>query len=264
MPARLTMEQIDSKLVGLPLQLTDYAGSVLGRSTFRCDSGHSWQAPLNRIFNGHGCPDCANVSKSLKLRKDIEWYRAQLPPEFICLSDEYVNVFTGLLHRCLVCGHEWENAPHEWLHQRPRRGCPRCGMRRKLKTGGYSLKAVEWIELLSRRLRLRFQHIENGGEFKVASPEGKKRFSLDGYNPRYNLALEYFGDYWHTRHGAYEHTLWRLNHLLSQGMGVIFVWESEYKQGQLGTLVNPNRHDLKALANRASVGYIRAKQLQEI
>lgn len=264
MGALISHAQVLSRVAAanLSVRLVEYAGRTNDYSVFACDAGHTWQAPLYRILAGHGCSKCSHLRASIRNRYTIEWYRSKLPPELECLSDDYVNVFTLMPHRCVTCDYHWNTAPHAWLQAK--RACPKCGMRRKARTGGYSFHALDWIEATGKQLRLNFQHMENVGEFRIPSPLSRKRYSLDGYNPHYKLALEYFGDYWHRRGDAYEHTLQRLNYLLSLGFGVIFIWEKQYHAGEQATFVNPYRRELRGLADRGSFHYLRTKQLVRI
>ena len=57
---RVTAEDVVRRLEGRTVELVEYAGSVLGKSTFRCkECGHIWTGTADNITRGRGCPKCA-------------------------------------------------------------------------------------------------------------------------------------------------------------------------------------------------------------
>lgn len=76
---------------------------------------------------GKGCPYCAK-----RKRRTQEEYIQDLTickPTIEALG-EYKNLKTKILHRCKICGYEWEALPDNMLHTD--NGCPKCGKRAKL------------------------------------------------------------------------------------------------------------------------------------
>ncbi len=82
--------------------------------------GHVWEANPEPLWNGHGCPKCAN-----NLRKDTPQFKKEVydvaGDEYEVLG-EYVNTHTPILFRHNVCGAEFEMSPNAFLHQGQR--CP--------------------------------------------------------------------------------------------------------------------------------------------
>lgn len=76
---------------------------------------------------GKGCPYCAR-----RIRKTQGDYVAELAEKKLtieCLG-QYKNLKTRILHRCKVCGYEWNVLPDNMLNTD--NGCPKCGRRAPL------------------------------------------------------------------------------------------------------------------------------------
>ena len=87
-----------------------------------CPKGHKYQAKIGARANGTGCQKCyGNAKKNTK--QFIEELKQKNP--YIEVLGEYVNSKTGILSRCLVCGHEWSPTPNTVLRNH---GCPKCGL----------------------------------------------------------------------------------------------------------------------------------------
>ena len=77
--------------------------------------GHVWEANPEPLWNGHGCPKCAN-----NLRKDTPQFKKEVydvaGDEYEVLG-EYVNTHTPILFRHNVCGQNLKMSPNAFLHQ---------------------------------------------------------------------------------------------------------------------------------------------------
>ena len=104
---------------------TEYLGSKF-KLTWKCESGHRWQAAPSYIVQGTWCPVCArNQRLSLPLFQELAANRGGM-----CLSETYVNERAALHWRC-ADGHEWKASP-----EKIKRGswCPTCAnIRRRSK-----------------------------------------------------------------------------------------------------------------------------------
>ena len=121
-----------------------------------------------------------------------------------------------------------------------------CGMRDCYNKAGYSKKAIEWLDSISKKI----QHAERGGEKEIQVTtmlrNGRDKtytFKVDGYNKKTNTVYEFYGDYFHgnplkynqndigpggkTFGELYKKTIWREN-LLKQHYNVVTIWEYEY------------------------------------
>jgi hypothetical protein len=95
----------------------EYSGSKV-KLTWRCGSGHCWQAAPSYVVQGSWCPMCArNQRLNLRFFQDLAADRGGM-----CLSEGYTNERTVLRWRCAE-GHEWKAAPGKI-----KRGswCPTC------------------------------------------------------------------------------------------------------------------------------------------
>ena len=76
---------------------------------------------------GKGCPYCAHRVR--KTQEDYVLELSQKKPNIEVLG-EYKNLKTKILHRCKVCGYEWNVLPDNILNLK--NGCPKCGKRAPL------------------------------------------------------------------------------------------------------------------------------------
>ncbi len=99
-----------------------------------CSRGHKWDAPLNRIKQGHWCRKCSTLRLS-ELHRDPQGLKtAQTLGEQIgltCLSTEYINIHLPLQWRCSA-GHEYPLSLD--CLRKNKGGCARCSGYRPIKT----------------------------------------------------------------------------------------------------------------------------------
>jgi hypothetical protein len=74
---------------------------------WRCQKGHVWEAPGNRVRLGSWCAECVHDSLRLGMEKMHELAHLHGGE---CLSSEYLHVKAYLLWRCAE-GHEWFATP---------------------------------------------------------------------------------------------------------------------------------------------------------
>ena len=76
---------------------------------------------------GRGCPYCAH-----RIKKTQDDYISELAAKkpTIEVLGRYKNLKTKILHRCKVCGYEWDVLPDNMLNTN--NGCPKCGKRAPL------------------------------------------------------------------------------------------------------------------------------------
>ncbi|MBO5828793.1 MAG: zinc-ribbon domain-containing protein [Paludibacteraceae bacterium] len=86
-----------------------------------------WLAKPNSILSLHShCPECSKIHKMELLRKSPEQYVLELAIKNpnIEVVEQYIDAKTKILHRCKVCGHEWNPSPYNVLNNGS--GCPIC------------------------------------------------------------------------------------------------------------------------------------------
>ena len=131
----------------------EYLGSKF-KLTWKCKSGHRWQASPSYVVQGTWCPICArNQRLGLPLFQELAANRGGM-----CLSETYVNARTVLQWRC-ANGHEWKAAP-----AKIKRGswCPACANIRRRS---------EWM----------LQRAANQyGVYKAATPLKPRRIQIRG------------------------------------------------------------------------------------
>ena len=100
---RVTAEDVVRRLEGRTVELVEYAGSVLGKSTFRCkECGHIWTGTADNITRGRGCPKCAGHIPVT--REEAE---RRLVGRGITLVEYSGATATLSTFRCDVDGHTW-------------------------------------------------------------------------------------------------------------------------------------------------------------
>ena len=85
-----------------------------------CPKGHKYKAKIADRVYGSDCSKCAGLK-----RKTTEEFREEMrvkQPDILVIG-EYINSKTGILCRCLKCGHEWYPTPNTVLRNH---GCPAC------------------------------------------------------------------------------------------------------------------------------------------
>lgn len=60
--APLTIEGINEELIPRGISCLVYGGNNKAESTFKCPHGHEWNAKVNNVKNGNGCPHCAGLA----------------------------------------------------------------------------------------------------------------------------------------------------------------------------------------------------------
>ena len=69
---KVTEAEVRGRLVGRPLTLLHYAGSILSKSLFKCHvCEHEWEASADNVTRGKGCPQC-KLANSLLTKENAE------------------------------------------------------------------------------------------------------------------------------------------------------------------------------------------------
>jgi len=129
------------------------------------------------VINGHACKFCSN-----RASKTTDTYIGELDGRSITVLGDYTDNKTLVLHKCDICGHEWEASPNNILSKNS--GCPNCAAKATISSGELELLAFiqdnysGWIEEHNRSLL-------NGKELDIVLPD-------------LGIAFEYNGVYWHS------------------------------------------------------------------
>lgn len=219
----------------IPVQ--DYAGSLKPILHKCLTCGHErLLAPGNVTRKATGykksfCPVC-NGSKWTHARyvKELKVKHPTIVP-----VDKYVNAMTKILHRCNTCGDEWKTWPDTLLNGRG--GCQQCGRSKN------STIAIEWLQSLEKKLRIKIQHAGNSREFVIPGT----RLRVDGYNARKKIVFEFYGDVFHgnpkmfkrdaachpfsdvTAGELYKKTKAKERQIRKLGYTLVTMWERDYR-----------------------------------
>lgn len=214
--------------------------------------------PNSLILRGRDfCWNCKvqNQSKDQLLDQDV--YEARLTKRKFPLKalEPYKGIFKHIDHYCANCELTYHIKAQKALH-----GCPRCKL-----IGSYSnvsRVSLKWLAQMHKKLRLQIQHAMNGGEHKLYYSHDR-HIKLDGFNKRFKIAFEFLGEYWHGRRykdsskehlTKYRNTASRIKDLVRNNYVVIYVWENNFKSGNLGTIVSSKKTSLvEDLASRANL-----------
>lgn len=88
----------------------------------RCKiDGYEWNTKPSGVLKGNGCPLCAGT-----IQKTHEEYIKEvlLINPNIEAVDMYINAKTPILHKCKICGHQWNAIPYNIISGK--NGCPVC------------------------------------------------------------------------------------------------------------------------------------------
>jgi predicted nucleic acid-binding Zn-ribbon protein len=195
----------------------------------RCD--HQWKSTAYNVINKkRGCSKCYHT----RIKNRVVAIEDELVQRGICLLDEEVNNASHQLNwLCLRCNTVWAATYNNVINHTS--GCPVCTNR------GYSRKAIDWINEISREENISIVCAE-GGEYLIPNTQLK----VDGYCSQTNTIYEFYGDYWHgnpekfnpndthphiqekTFGDLYDATLMREEVLRELGYNIITTWESDY------------------------------------
>lgn len=200
------------------------------RVLFKCPEGHEFSALPRYVISKHrGCNVCGSKSRYDALSLGIVGLKKKLKskyPTLTLLSKEYINNTTKYRFKCSK-GHTFEShISRLFAHGSSLlTGCSRCD-----NLPSQSLVATQCIDVIAKTFRLKFEHARNSKEYRIPGT----RYSVDGYNARYDISLEFHGDYWHGVNfnpktiQRYINTL-RRDKIIRTKTNLITVWEYEWK-----------------------------------
>ena len=133
--------------------------------------GYEWNVKPHSLLSGNHCPQCSTRRKS---HEQYVLELAEKNPD-IEVIEKYINANTNIMHRCVVCGHEWMVRPNHLLHGL---GCPSCQ-----ETSGEQ-KVKQW--LIDNNIKYEFQKC-------FADCKNERVLPFDFYLSDYNCCIEYDG-----------------------------------------------------------------------
>jgi len=149
------------------------------KNTIECQcliDGHVWYPYPSVLLNDGGCPKCAGNAK--KSHEEFIEELNQINPNILVLG-EYKNIDTKIKCKCIIDNHIWYPSPYTLLKSI---GCPVCSQSK----GEKECKIV---------FDLRNVYYIPQKEFEGLIGLGGGLLSYDFYLPKYNLLVEYQGEY---------------------------------------------------------------------
>ena len=131
--------------------------------------GHLWMAKPGNILHGKGCPKCAG---NIKLTHNEYVERLNIINPNLVVLEQYIDMHTKILHKCLIDGYVWATRPECTLQGC---GCPQCAGNRKKTQEDYvrelsvinpDLEVIE--EYMGARTPILHRCKIDGYEWKVA------------------------------------------------------------------------------------------------
>lgn len=156
---------------------------------FKCSKNHNWEATVDKISMGRGCPYCSgkkicndNSLKFLNPELAREWH----PTKNGILDPDQVTKFsTKKVWWLCEHGHEWQAVVSNRSNGT---GCKKCN---NPNSSILELKVYHILKFV-------FEDVEN--QFPINAPNFKKgKFDVDIFIKKYNFAVEYDGVYFHKK-----------------------------------------------------------------
>lgn len=158
----------------------NYKGSK-EKTHFYCSihNKNFYKMPYRVLQEDNPCPDCRNQEISRRQTRTNDQYRNELSSitQYIEPLDKYVKDNVPILHMCKKCGYKWEISPQH-IMESP--SCPNCN-----GTSGETLVANY----------LTSNNISYECQKSFPDLKYKKPLFYDFYLPKYNVLIEYDGEF---------------------------------------------------------------------
>lgn len=159
----LTTKIVDERLEDRPIKRI---GEYINNSTkiifgcTKCD--YKWSAIPSSVFNGTGCPSCANRPM---LTNDL--VDARLEGLAINRIGDFVNAQTSITFGCTDCGSEWATTPNHIFNGT---GCPICadsGFNSKSRARFYIIQVDELFKIGITNRTIKERYAPEGVDYKI-------------------------------------------------------------------------------------------------
>lgn len=191
----------------------------------KCPIHGFFEQKPNDHLGYHGCPNCGGVGR--KTTENFILESKKIHNETYCYDFvEYKNAHSKVKIRCFFHGIFYQE-PNVHLKGH---GCPKCNHR-------ISENEEIWLNKLKVPIR----------QYKIKI-NGKKVQEVDGYNSKTNTIYEFLGDYWHggplfsrddinhknkkNMTTLHKLTMERFKNFKNMGYNIIYIWESDFKNGK--------------------------------
>ncbi|KKN45210.1 hypothetical protein LCGC14_0685370 [marine sediment metagenome] len=129
--------QAIARLKGGKCISSEYYG-IFQELLWKCSKGHVWESTIQKIKNGHWCPECSKKLKRDTSKKDL-FFCQSLAQHYAgeCLSKTYIDEYRKMTWKCSQ-EHVWDTTLNSILHNN---WCPTCAI--KLKVGEKTIALYE-------------------------------------------------------------------------------------------------------------------------
>lgn len=175
-----------------------------------------------------------NKERAIPFSLFYEELSSEFKQKFIYNISTFKNMNTKMAIICSLHGCFWQT-PAE--HKKAVVGCPKCNCSNKSK------QELDWLSTFN----ILFQYQ------KRINFTSTKYFIVDAFDPSTNTVYEYLGDFWHGNLNKYsseeinpickktfkqlnDETVFKLNSLKSLNYTVLYIWESDFKNGNLPSI----------------------------
>lgn len=177
----------------------------------KLDHGSFFQTPSNHLSHLHGCTKCRDELNSLN--------KGDTKEEFIEKSNKVhdnkydyskVNYVNGNTKVEIIC------ITHGSFYQTPKShiqgtNCPKCMKK------NFSMKAIDWLEYVSKKENITIQHAMNDGEYKLPTTN----IRVDGFCQETNTVFLFHGIFYHGAPQFYNH--WKINPVIKKSFGELYI-----------------------------------------
>ncbi len=179
MPKKLTQEEVIQRMNKINPNIK-IIGEYKGNNTkIRCEClvpncGYIWSAVPRSLFQGSGCPKCANkyISESKKYStEDFINLLSKINPNIKIMGD-YIGNKIKIKCKCLIDGTEWYAQPNHLLEGH---GCPQCSAKK------LAISKRNTHDKFIQTLKLKNSNILVLGQYVDAKTKIKCRCLIDGY-----------------------------------------------------------------------------------
>jgi len=199
--------------------ITDYKNDRIKYPIICPEHGVFYQVMNNHIKGKQGCPKCGRIVTSSKTKFTTdEWIAVAKEVQGDRYDYSKVNYIDGSTKVCIICpkhGEFWQD-PSNHIHLK--HGCPKCGNIISSPEKGI----VSFLRTVLPKNDIIKENVKN-----IIDKE------LDIFVPKYNIAIEFNGLYWHSEIRKYtNYHLDKTKKCEEKGIKLIHIFEDEWRYKQ--------------------------------
>lgn len=192
----LTTQELKERIDIISPNIEIIGEYINSKSPIQCKcliDGCIWYPIPNNLLKGTGCPQCAGTKN--KTHEEFMLELNKINPNILVLS-KYINSKYKIKCQCLIDYKVWWSTPNNLLRGS---GCPECNQSKGEKECKRVLISKGFIEISQKEYNKLSNSDKNyiilQKEFKGLIGLKGGNLSFDFYIPKYNLLIEYQGEY---------------------------------------------------------------------